>query len=219
MCPELLKPVTGEQVAAATRIHDHHMPQWAASDRALDLLGEALPGFDESAVLVKAAVVDRLYYSRHNRLVEAVERIVTTMANPPTDSVSIVEEIAPLRSATGIVRYRSFASKFVHFFVDPVATPIYDDWAVRAIRYHFGRLKWGDTAYRTFAEYVQGLRKLSGLSCSVRELDRYLWLSGMLRGWQVRHEVEVSREVRGLFESHSPEVQADLQLLVAQPPL
>lgn len=212
----LLEPVTSDQLAAATRIHDRHMPQWAATDRALDLLRDALPGFGESAVLIKAAAVDRLYYSRHYRLLEAVEQIVAIMVAPPDDPVSIVEQIAQLSSAQGTARYLSFASKFVHFFVDPEGTPIYDDWAVRAIRHHFGRLRWqASTGYRAFAAYVEALRTLSGLSCSARELDRYLWLSGMLRGWRERPEVEISREVRALFETESPEVQADLALLAA----
>jgi hypothetical protein len=211
------EPVTVEQVAAATRIHDRYMPAWAAADRALDRLREALPGFDESAVLVKAAAVDRLYYSRHQRLPAAVKRIVAVMANPPEDPTSIVEQIAPLNRSRGTTRYWSFASKFVHFFVDPVGTPIYDDWAVRTIRHHFGRLSWqASTPYGAFARYVQVLRTQCGLTCSARELDRYLWLSGMLRAWQARPEEEISREVRALFASDDREAQAELEALLGQ---
>ena len=39
-----LVPVTPEQIAAATRIHDNHMPGWATTDRALALLAESVPG-------------------------------------------------------------------------------------------------------------------------------------------------------------------------------
>ena len=37
-------PVTPDQIAAATLIHDEHMPGWAGTDRALTLLAEAVPG-------------------------------------------------------------------------------------------------------------------------------------------------------------------------------
>ncbi len=212
---KLLQPVRDDQIAAATRIHDNHMYEWFAADRALDLLRESLPGLDEPRVLIKASVIDRLYYARHARLVEAVRKIAEVMVRPPSDPVGIVEAIAPLDSSRGRTCYWSFSSKFAHFFIDPEAFPIYDDWAIKAIRHHFGRLSWlGRTPYRAFADYVFTLRELSGLSCSIRELDRYLWLSGMRRAWQTNADVGISREVRSVFEDESPDVQQDLDLML-----
>ena len=209
MSHRLLYPLSQEQIAAATEIHDNHMPVWAATDRALDLLREALPGFSHEEVLIKAAAVDRLYYARHFHLAESVQAIVTAMTDPPTDPLSIVEAVAPVKTEGGIACYWSFSSKFIHFFVDPTAIPIYDDWAIKAIRYHFGRLSWAvETPYRVFADYALELRELSGLDCSIRELDRYLWLSGMLRGWRKSQSVGISGEVRAVFENGDPKVQS-----------
>lgn len=213
---ELREPVTDKQIKAATRIHDSHMPEWAAADRALDLLRESLPGSDETRVLIKASVIDRLYYARHDRLVEAVRKIAEVMANPPSDQIGIVEAIAPLDGDKGRTCYWSFSSKFAHFFIDPDTFPIWDDWAIRAVRHHFGRLSWANgTPYRVFSEYVFSLREQSDVSCSIRELDRYLWLSGMLRAWVGDRTVGISREVRSVFESESANVQKDVQLLIA----
>ena len=208
---EPLEIVTSAQNAAATFVHDRHMPQWAASDRALDRLRTAIPDLDESAALIKAAAVDRLYYSRHDRIVEAARRIAEVMQCPPADPIALVEAVAGLPDEGGTSHYWSFASKFVHFFIAPEGTPIYDDWAVRTVRHHFGRLRWiGRTPYRAFAEYALGLRKASDLRCSVRELDRYLWLSGMLRGWRSDPTVGISREVRSVFESSERDVRHQL---------
>ncbi|MGI5818121.1 MAG: hypothetical protein ACOX9R_08485 [Armatimonadota bacterium] len=211
---QLLQSLSSDQIEAATRIHDHHMPGWAASDRALDRLRESLPQFSEEDVLIKAATIDRLYYARHLRLIEAVERIVGVMADPPNDPVALVEELAVVRDKDGVSCYWSFASKFAHFFIRPDAIPIYDGWAVHAIRHHFGRLCWtGKTPYRAFADYVFALTELSGVSCSIRELDRYLWLSGMLRAWQSDHSIGISREVRAVFENEESDVQTVLNQL------
>jgi hypothetical protein len=213
----LPRPITADQIAAATQIHDHHMPGWAASDRALDLLSETLPGFNAEEVLIKAATIDRLYYARHLRLIEAVDRIIEVMADRPTDPIAVVENIAALANADATTHYCSFASKFAHFFVDPRAVSIYDGWAIATIRSHSGRLSWkGRHPYRVFAEYVFALSDASGLCCSVRELDRYLWLSGMLRGWRANPSVGISREVRAVFESRNDEVQGCLTRLLSE---
>lgn len=210
MDTRLAVTLSQDQVAAASVIHDSHMLSWAGTDRALALLRKAVPGFSAEAVLVKAAAVDRLYYTRHYRLGDAVERIISAMTDPPDDPIAIVEGIAEL-SIQGKTRwYWSFASKFCHWFIDPQNLPIYDSWAIRSIGHHFGRLRWAASAYRTFAEYVYDLRELSDVSCRLRELDRYLWLSGMYRAWRENPDVAISGEVRELFDSNSPQVQQEL---------
>jgi hypothetical protein len=202
---QLLNSVHPDQIAAATAIHDSYMSSWAAADKALDLLRVSVRGFTREEVLLKAAAVDRFYYSRHFRLTESVERIVTILADPPSDPVSVVEAIAPVAHGPC---YWSFTSKFAHFFINPKQFPIYDDWAIRTVRHHFGGMRWtSGSPYRVFAEYVLGLREQCGLSCSLRELDRYLWLSGMLRGWRSNASVPISVEVRSVFESPDPDVQ------------
>lgn len=205
-----------DQIAAATEIHDLHMPGWAASDRALDHLREALPDFHECSVLAKVAAVNQLYNARHDRLVEAAEKIADVLLDPPDDPVLLVEKIAPLKQDRGCRWYLSLASKFGHFFVDADHLPIYDAYAIHALRHHFGRLKWAGkgTAYRAFVGYVHVLREHVDPPCSLRQLDRYLWLSGMCRAWQKDSDVQISREARALVESTNPDVQKLLQQLV-----
>jgi hypothetical protein len=210
--------INPEQIISANAIHDHYMPGWRASDAALEAWAARVSGWDEVSCLAKAAVVNDLYYARHDRLVAAAEVICKVMADAHGDPVAIVEQIARVKRGEVIWEYVSFASKFVHWFVAPEAAPIYDAWAVEALRHHHGRLKWaGRSTYRAYAEYVFGLREASGLDCSIREMDRYLWMSGMYRAWvaaEDRGKVGLSGEVRGLFESANPSVQHALRTLV-----
>jgi hypothetical protein len=150
-------------LAAASLIHDHYMPNWAESDRTLNRLHERLPGFDVDAVLAKAALVNQLYFARHDRLIEAAKQISRVMAAPPADPIAIVEAIAPLDREGKTWWYWSFASKFGQFFISP-EIPIYDEFAVQALRHHFGRLTWTDgSPYRSFAGYVLRLRGQVGV--------------------------------------------------------
>jgi len=218
--------VTPDQIAAADTIHDHHMPGWSTTDRALTLLAESVPGLDPDAVTLKAAAVDRLYYTRHYRLGDAIERIVEVLgpepAGPTTvdEAIALVEAIAPIEVGGKDRWHWSFASKFGHWFLHD-SLPIYDRWAIRAVAHHFGRIRWQTTAYRDFAEHVYALRDASGLECTTRETDRYLWLSGMYRAWneaEDRGRLGLSGEVVGLFESSHPAVQQALAQLLGKAP-
>lgn len=216
MTERVLHRISPEQITAATTIHDQHMPGWASTDRALRLVGQSVPGHDLDAVTVKAAVVDRLYYTRHYRLGEAIDRIVEVLAAPPAEPVTVVERIAETTIGGRSRWYWSFASKYAHWFVDE-ELPIYDSWAIRAVSHHFGRMTWRTTAYRDFAGHVYALREASGLDCTIREMDRYLWMSGMYRAWVGAAEKDrlgLSGEVRGLLESGGPVVRAELRVLL-----
>jgi len=138
------------------------------------------------------------------------------MADPTAEAVGMVERIARTKVGDRFRWYWSFASKYSHWFVDD-ELPIYDSWAIRAVSYHFGRMTWRTTAYRDLAEHVYALREGSGLACTIREMDRYLWMSGMYREWvgtEDRTELGLSGEVVGLFESGDPGVQAELPVLL-----
>lgn len=218
MTERVLHRVTPSQIAAANAIHDGHMPGWASTDRALTLVGRSVPGVGLDAVTVKAAVVDRLYYTRHYRLGDSVERIVEVMADPPVEAVAMVEAIAPLSVRDRTHWYWSFASKYSHWFIDP-ELPIYDSWAIRAVSHHFGRMTWKTTAYRDFAEHVYALREASGLDCGIREMDRYLWMSGMYRAWlaaEERSRLGLSGEVAALFGSRDASIRDALTTLLGE---
>lgn len=217
-------PLGSDQVEAAAKIHDDlYMPGWASTDRALTLLAKSVPGWDADSVLLKAAAVNQLYNARHFRFGETVEQIVQARCDgrldPGDDPVAIVEAIAPLPVGGKTYWYLAFASKFAHWFINPERIPIYDSWGVKGLRHHFGRLKWGASDYGAFMGYVGELQRLRGLSCSLRELDWYLWLSGQLRAWQAserREKVSLSGKVRALFESHEPAVKSLLRQLLGE---
>jgi hypothetical protein len=213
-----LVPISPVQLSAATVIHDHHMPGWDAAEEALDRMGVFLPGWDADSILAKAAVLNQLYNARHDRLLEATSVICQTMADPPDDPIALVDIIAPVDHDGEIWDCVSFASKFVHFFIAPDLAPVYDGWAVDGLRHHFGRLKWANkTTYRAYADYVYVLRDSCGPSCSLREFDRYLWLSAQYRQWlraEKRETVGVSGEVRRVFESEEPKVKETLRTLL-----
>ncbi len=216
--------VAPRQVEAATLIHDSHMPGWAATDRALTLLVQCVPGLDPDAVTLKAAAVDRLYYTRNYRLGDALWRIVEVLGPEPARpatveaAIALVEAMAPIEVGDKTRWHWSFASKFAHWFLGD-SLPIYDTWAIRAISHHFGRIRWRTTAYRDFAEHVYVLRDASGLQCTTREMDRFLWLSAMYRAWLAaadRGRLGLSGEVVGLLESQEPDALRALAALLGE---
>ncbi len=221
----LLVPLTSAQVKAASVIHDLYMPGWASTYRALTLLAKLVPGWDTDSVLLKAAAVNQLYNANHYRLGEAAERISQVIRDgKPDEPVEVVEAIAPLPRAGKVSWFWAFASKFAHFFMDPDRIALYDNWAYEAVAYHMGKVAWdAPTGYRTFADGARVLRDAAG-PCTVRELDRYLWLSGMYRAWQAsedregRKKLRLSEEVRALFENPVPAVKSALQQLLGQTP-
>ena len=134
------------------------------------------------------------------------------------EAISIVEAIAPIEVGGKPRWHWSFASKFGHWFVHGWL-PIYDYWAIRAVTHHFGRIRWRTTAYRDLAEHVYALREASCLSCTPREMDRYLWVSGMYRAWvgaEDQGKLGLSGEVSGLFASHDPHVRHALAVLLGE---
>jgi hypothetical protein len=171
-----------EQITEATWIHDHD-PGWVAKDQALDLLRVSLADFSEEAVLAKAAAVDRLYDTRNHHLAESARQIsvhAQLTAEHAVDPVAVVEAIAPVMINRRTYWHWGFASRFAHFFFHPEGTPIYDNWAVKACEHYLGGLHWNtekrDSWYRPYAEQILRIQK--DLGCSVRALDRYLYISG-----------------------------------------
>jgi hypothetical protein len=218
MISELVTGVTPEQIAAATRIHDEFMPGWARTDRALTLLADSVPGLHPDAIALKAAAVDRLYNTRHYGLDDAIGRVIEVMARPPAEPIAFVEAIAPVTVGGKLRWHWSFASKFSHWFIDD-GLPIHDYWAIRSVVSHFGLTRWTSTAYRDLAEHVYALREASSLFCTIREMDRYLWLSGMYRAWlgaEDRGKLGLSGEVAKLFESQGAGTRLQLAELLGE---
>jgi hypothetical protein len=211
--------LTTAQVDAANRLHDT-LQQWKDVDAALQMLGKHVPGFQLPSVLLKVAAVNQLYSTNLYAVVRMARHVVTVMdsSDSQTDP-ALVEELADL-PRTGETQqkrlYVSLASKFAHFFVDPDTFPIYDDFAKTIVRRHLGQKLWsGDNShpYQAFVSDISTLLKYASLPCSVRELDRYLWIAGQYRAWSKKLKVNINTELRDTFEIPTPIVQAGLDAL------
>ena len=137
----------------------------------------------------------------------------------------IVEQIAALPSREGEKRRMSisFGSKFCHFLVNPIRFPIYDDAAREAIRLHLGAKAYvakKTNRYLDFCEKFETLRKLAKLKCETKELDRYLWLTGMYMRWlkeKSKKNPRVNAELKELFQRASPAIAADMKAMLPPP--
>jgi hypothetical protein len=113
-----------------------------------------------------------------------------------------------VRFGDKVRRHVSFASKFAHFFVDKEAYPIFDSYAADGLRRHLSNtgLRAGEVPlYKDYVAAHRALRDLANLPCSGRELDQYLWLSGLCRTWERNHAAPINVEASGLFVSATTE--------------
>ncbi len=212
--------LTTDQLSAATRLHSR-LASWKATDAALDRLAQRVPEFDLTACLIKAASVNQLYGTNVYALTRVGAHVAEVMAQPDRDD--LVERLAAVPTDCKVRRHLSFASKFAHFFVDKDRFPIFDSHAARGLRHHLDgtRLPYDDPpAYADYVEAMGALTALSGVECSGRELDRYLWLSGLYRAWRRNARAKINVEARDLFigAEREPMVRDDLQRLVGDSP-
>ena len=208
------------QLDAARKLHGR-LKQWRDTDAALAALHHVLPGFESDAALLKVAAIDQLYGTN----VLAVSRMaehVSVVMKKGVSGVALVEEIATLRPAAGsdgtTRKHVSFASKFAHFFVSPDYA-IYDSYAVQALARHIkGARRSGPSDYARFVEEIDLLKSASGLACSTRDMDRYLWLVGLRLSWlkatMNNRDAPINVEVKQMFKS--AESDAELRDLVAR---
>lgn len=208
----LAVPLVASQVTAACRLHNL-MGGWRATDRALEALARRFPDFEHEAVLLKVAAVNQLYGTNLYAVARMAEHITRLMSTKTGHTPDLVDVIAKLPDGERPRRHISFAAKFAHFFIDTEKFPIYDSYALRTVRHHLGQsVSAPPPTYVEFARNVNRLKELARLGSSLRELDRYLWLAGLYRQWQISQD-RISVEAAALFASSSPDVKADLGLL------
>ena len=204
-------PVTQDQIHAARALH-HRLPKWAATDRAFERLGHHF-GWDREGCILKAAAINDLYSTRVYAIWRMAEHLMNVMVDPPDDPAELVEKIASLPEDDGSVprKHWSFASKIGHFFIDGDRFPIYDSFCREMIAHHLGRggcVTDASNPYRAFIANLECLREASGLSANLRDLDRYLWLTGQYRELLERgEEAQLNSELRSLFEDDDPEIR------------
>jgi hypothetical protein len=104
-----------------------------------------------------------------------------------------------------VIHYRSFASKYAHFFVNP-SFPIRDRLAVIGLRECLGHKAL--RPYPSYTAFAQAFSTFAqGLDSDTRRLDHYLWLVGQYHTRAVGGRI--NPEIKKAFDTH-PDVVAQL---------
>lgn len=217
----LKMPLAEAHIMAAGYLYREHMPLWRDMDAALAELAAALPGFDRPTVMLKVTTVNALYrawvFDTHLlRVASHISQVMATEVEPWVDPGLVTRLAAlPRKNGPGIERrYKSFASKFAHFFVNPAAFPIYDTYACKTVHHHLlGIATCDDPPYDRYVDRVAMLRAEVGGAYHYTELDHYLWLSGEYREWLNDHDAGIDPEARSLF-AHPPTHEAEKALAI-----
>jgi hypothetical protein len=202
---------SASQVRAAARVFGRLLG-WQSSDNALHRLHEAIPGFGPEASLLKAVAVNQIYSTQVMAIARMGRHVADLMTRSPRPAgVTLVEVMA---SVPGVPdrRFTSFSAKFCHFFVNEEEYPIYDDAAKEALRLHLAGSynASDDRPYKAFVESFTEFRRTLGPEGSefmCRDIDRYLWLTGMYLRWlreRGSDEVRINEELLGMFKSPGP---------------
>lgn len=179
-------PILEPQIRAAGRIHSSTI--WATLDRALTELGKRFPAHDRiEDLILKVSAID-YHYSTNLRMVGgaaayAEQILQSNWLSQSLDEVALVDRAprAKRPHARTTANLLSFASKYCHFYVNADVFPIYDSKAVYALNYHLGRARTSYfSSYVEFWTCLKQFRDESGLTCSWKELDEYLWVRGRL---------------------------------------
>lgn len=197
--------IKGSMVEAAAGLHAH-LPLWQASEKALRLLREELPGHSYAKARVKATTLNALYSTfvlAIDRMAVHIEKVMKAHPGPDWE-INLVTELAAPEPPAGKkrIRHTSFASKYAHFFVSEATFPIYDSAALDMVRWHLGpdsRSEDSKRPYLSFFENLQVLRERDGLHQALGTLDHFLWLSGLYRKWKVKGKRDVNVELARLF--------------------
>jgi len=222
-----MKRLTTENIAAATAIRQS-LTSWDDADRGLERLRKHFPSNTVlSDVLVKSSAIDKLYSTRAGNVYWVADAVVAAMedaAKPRSDgkpytAVDIVDLVSDhkRKQHKKAKRCPSFASKYCHFFVDDWDFPIYDSFALAAVKDLLGiqrGLTPGRSEYRDFFERIARLHTRDGLDgVRVRELDRFLWLWGQWLFQKNKKDPVINEDVYNVFQSKKPDVQRLLQAL------
>jgi len=185
---KLANALRQEQVDIANRFH-RQLSRWQISDKALFRLRDCVPEWDGAACLLKSVAINSLYGTNVYAIIPMAEHIASIFAGRDTKDKEeeLVERIARLPGANNRPRNCiSFASKFCHFFIDEEKFPLFDEAARRALNYHLGPKLYVDDRthpYIAFRENLRRLREESRINCSDRQLDHYLWITGLYMNW------------------------------------
>lgn len=220
----LVIALSSSQVDAARHLRES-LPEWRQADLILGMLRDSFPRETITGCKIAAIVLNQLYATR----VLAISQMGAWIHQVLKDSgalapVELVERIASLqlstaRSGARTIRFTSFASKWCHFFRDEEAFPIYDEASRETLEHHFDCIvsTQDEHRYGTFCTYFDLLKRSVG--CTTKELDYYLWITGMFLRWTsgTSASARVNRELLSAFEDSArrPILQSVLPTQVA----
>ncbi|GLV59854.1 hypothetical protein KDH_66780 [Dictyobacter sp. S3.2.2.5] len=219
----LAVPLLRSQIDVANRLHQQ-LRQWKDIDQALETLHTHFPGFDMDSTLLKVVAVNQLYGTRLYMVVPMARHVTEVMStSDELEDTELVEQIAAFAGH----KHLSFASKFAHFFIHMERFPIYDAFARNMVAHHLGthvRTVGTTSPYKAFVDNIEQLKQRAALSCSNKELDRYLWLAGLYRLWKryqnkyeentnEKKKLRMNAEVEALFNDFSSVNAAELAQL------
>jgi hypothetical protein len=182
---------------------------WRNTDEALIRLRDAMPAFESEVCLLKCVAVNTLYGTQVMAIVRMANHVHAVLGGkkPTKAGPDLVARIAALPVLNGGTTrtFTSFAAKFCHFFVSENDFPIYDDAARRMLKFHLGKKLMSNASepYVAFCEDVKRLNDEWGLTNGNRDLDRYLWLSGMYERWLRQRNKKnpvINSELLGMFK-------------------
>ena len=193
-------PLTQQQLDAANQMWSG-LPGWQTYDAALGLAAETYPSnTDPTAVLIKAALLDRLYATNVYELPAAVDRIVEVFSRKP--ALSGYEVVVALSEVQGR-HLVSFASKYAHFFYEK-HLPLTDSYAIYTLTRHFrvpkARIEVWTRDYPVYCLKLAELKRASQLAATARETDHYLWLAGNWITFQQQGpDATINKELKRYF--------------------
>ncbi len=186
-------PLNQSQIDAATELSR----SWESTE--FEQLKKAFPK-PQDGVCIKAIVLNVLY-GTNIIAIEKVAKCVESVlcATTSTGTILVEQLVSEIRSVTKRKNY-SFASKYVHFFIDS-NTPILDWYAEWMLAKHLGKIQSKNPLrYEKFVEGIETLRRVAGLDCTCADLDSYLWVAGEYWWWIEHRNEKIDSELLRLFE-------------------
>lgn len=153
------------------------------------------------AVRIKATVLNVLYRTNIIAITQAADRVERILKANLWTGPDLVEHLVnEIRGVTNQSNY-SFSAKYAHFFIDP-NLPILDGFAEWMVGRHLGRQMQSKDArrYHRFAEDIETLKRVAGLTCNCAELDAYLWVAGEYWYWEKHPNYKINNDLRLRFE-------------------
>lgn len=193
---QLATPLKQSQIDAAKKF-------WAGGweSKEFEQLRAAFPSPLE-AVRIKAIVLNALYGTNIIAIARVADRVELVLRATKWTGADLVEQlVTEIRGVTKRSEY-SFAAKYAHFFFDS-SLPILDGFAEWMLARHLGHeLQSKNTRrYHRFAEDIETLKRVAGLTCDCAELDAYLWVAGEYWYWIDHPNYKISSDLKLRFEN------------------